>query len=294
MSQLAGVDTQRRAVLRRLPGKARPARETLEEYNRHNDERRRHIPNALWSFFAPSPDKLYRWRVQLDCECVVEVLTSGKDSRPDEQRWRDPVSSALLPCGQISCWHDAAPPAPYREIIDWGDRRLVSFEADPVEPPDWAGEEIWAALRRDEPRRSAFWTVTLSCGHVTDAVCDPAWKPSDGPKLASIERTREMKRQFEEYWSTHPGEQDERERMHWERMLQQRWPRPSPEALCSTCTHVRQVVACQRAGWLVPRMPQPEQPKPPSKEALRRRLKKAEAEAARLRSQLAEIDGEDQ
>lgn len=53
------------AVLRRLPGAARPRAEALREYEEFNARRRKRIAAVLWQFWAPDPDQFYRWRVQL-------------------------------------------------------------------------------------------------------------------------------------------------------------------------------------------------------------------------------------
>lgn len=279
------------AVLRPLPGKARPREDALREYRDLNAERRSRIPAALWPFWAPDPDSYYRWRVQLDCGCIAEVMTWGQDRRPDDTRWPDPIRRAWLPAGQVFCAHDDSPPAPYRDVSEWGDRREETFPADPAEPPDWADPQTWAVLRHDEPHTSAFWTVTLSCGHVTDVVVsDLGWKPADGPGRVSAKRLREMITEFEEFWASEPDGQDEREREHTKRMLAEGWPSPGPEHLCYACPRARVIVAYQRTGWLIPRKPEPKLPKPPSRASLQRRLRQAEAEADRLRGQLAQLD----
>ncbi|MFF4242704.1 hypothetical protein ACFYYL_43150, partial [Actinomadura geliboluensis] len=67
------------ATLRRLPGKARPQTEALREYQEFNSRLRDRIPAPLWAFFAPDPEEFYRWRIQLSCDCIKEVLTKGPD-----------------------------------------------------------------------------------------------------------------------------------------------------------------------------------------------------------------------
>jgi hypothetical protein len=188
------------------------------------------------------------------------------------------------------CPHDDSPPAPYRDIAEWGDRREQSFPADPVEPPDWADPQTWALLRHNEAHTSAFWTVTLFCGHVTDVVSDLGWKPADGPSQVSAKRLREMITEFEEFWRSDPDGQDEREREHTKRMLAEGWPTPAPEHLCYACPQARSVIASQRIGWLVPRKSEQRLQKPPSRASLERRLRQAEAEANRLRDQLARLE----
>src|SRR5260370_41416478 len=96
------------AVLRRLPGRARPREDVLREYQDLNAKRRSRIPAPLWPFWAPDPDGYYRWRVQLDCGCITEVLTEGPDRRPDETQWLDPVRGRL-PAGQLLCAHNDSP-----------------------------------------------------------------------------------------------------------------------------------------------------------------------------------------
>lgn len=278
------------AVLRQLPGKARPREDVLQEYRDFNAKWRSRIPAPLWPFWAPDPEEYYRWRVQLDCGCITEVMTWGPDRRPDGTQWPDPVNRARLPARQMLCMHEDSPPAPYREITAWGDRRELTFPADPAEPPDWAGAKAWAVLRHDEPHTSAFWTVTLSCGHVTEVVSDLGRKPADGPNRVSASRLREMTTEFEEFWAEQPDTQEPREREHMRRMPAEGWPSPSPEHLCYACPQARIIVACQRTGWLVPRPPGPKPPKPASRASLQQRLRRAEAQADELRRQLAELD----
>src|SRR6266702_74814 len=76
----------RRAVERRLPGRARPGEEVVREYQEFNAKLRERITPVLWVFFAPNPDGLYRWRVALDCGCITEVMTWGGDRLPADQQ----------------------------------------------------------------------------------------------------------------------------------------------------------------------------------------------------------------
>ncbi|MFD4152651.1 hypothetical protein ACFWR4_07860 [Streptomyces hydrogenans] len=264
----------------------------LHEYEMYNNERRRHIPSALWPFFAPDPEKYYRWRVQLDCACITELFTWGNETPPSESRWLD--GREALPPGQLRCEHDDGP-SPYREIIAWHDRREIPLPADPVDPPKWADPDVWALLRHDEPRASAFWKVTLECGHVEDSMLtDLDWKPDDGPSLADSARVSQMTEEFEALWASHPDFQPDRDLEHTRRMLAAGWPLPRPETECYTCPHVRQIVAYQRVGWLVPReAKQQTEPTPQgrnSRAALERRLRRLEVDAEHLRGRLSEWD----
>ncbi len=141
----------------------------------------------------------------------------------------------------------------------------MTFPADPAEPPEWADADTWAVLRHDEPHTSAFWTVTLSCAHVTEVPVSDLG-----------------------FWAEQPDAQPPREREHTQRMLAEGWPSPSPEHLCYTCPRARTIVACQRIGWLVPRTRAPKLAKPPSRASLEQQLRHAEAQADELRRQLAQ------
>lgn len=255
------------AVPRRLPGKAKPRKEVLREYEEFNAKRRARIRQAvLWQFWAPDPEEFYRWRVQLDCGCVSEVMTRGEEDLPSERQWLDHVHSAWLPKGQMLCPHDDALPSPYRDIVEWGERREVTIPADPVEPPEYFFDaKLWARIRHDEPRNSAFWRVTLSCGHVTEVPTHLDWKPAEGPRRVSLQRQQEMTAEFEEFWATEPSGQDEHAREHTKRMLADGWPLPEPEQQCYACRAARAIVAYQRTGWLVPRAPERRAPKPLSR-----------------------------
>ncbi|WP_438491896.1 hypothetical protein [Streptomyces asiaticus] len=268
----------------------------MREYQDLNAERRSRIPAALWAFLAPDPEEFFRWRVQLECGCIAEVLTHGSEKLPSQQQWYDPVHKVPLPAGQMLCLHEGSLPSPYRGIVEWVERREVSFPADPVEPPDWVDAKTWAVIRHDKPHTAAFWTVALSCGH-RDEVIAPnlKWKPADGPERISPKRVPQMRASIEEYWAAHPNDENELKREHTRRMLEQGWPCPSTELPCYTCTWAQWIVAYQRVGWLVPRKPEPKppkSPKPPSRASLQRRLRQAEAEARRLRERLAELDEE--
>jgi hypothetical protein len=196
------------------------------------------------------------------------------------------VHGPRLPVGQLICAHDEKAYGPYQRIVEWGRRREESFPPDPQEPPEWAEPELWAKIRRDEPSTSAFWTVTLSCGHATDVVTDVDWKPDDGPQRVSEQRRREMLAEVHAM-EAGEGDVDDADHAHFRHMVDDGWPRPQPEQRCWTCPRARRIVACQRVGWLVPR-----RTPAPSRTGLEQRLRRAEAEADRLRAQLAQLDGD--
>ncbi|MEU9155761.1 hypothetical protein AB0D59_35735 [Streptomyces sp. NPDC048417] len=254
---------------------------------------RGYIPRVLWDFLIPDLTRLFRWRVQLDCDCISEVLTREDSTPPHKTQWK--ALHSPLPPGQMICHHDDSPPPPYRVIAEWGDRREVTFPADLVEPPDNTDPRIWSMIRHDEPHTSAFWEVTLACGHVEETIAPSLdWVPASGPRRAAPERVQQMSAEFEEAWRVNPELQTERDREHTRRMLADGWPTPEPEQLCYFCPQVRMISAYERVGWLVPRQRQSgkaESTAPtPSRSALERRLRKAEAEAERLRAELDQID----
>jgi hypothetical protein len=89
-------------------------------------------------YTAPAPENLFRWRVQLDCGCIHELLTFGDDKASHEHQWRDAVGFNLLPAGQLMCWHEEQRRSvPYRDITEWGARK---GEPSPDEQPDPSDE----------------------------------------------------------------------------------------------------------------------------------------------------------
>ncbi|MEU4351743.1 MULTISPECIES: hypothetical protein [unclassified Streptomyces] len=278
------------AVLRSLPGRARPRKEALQEYEQESARLGEGLPAGLGALLVPEAEQLYRWRIQLDCGCIHEVWTRGEEDLPSERRRHGPEQEQLQK-GQMLCVHDDGPPARYQNIVEWGERTEHTFPADPVEPRHGLSPQEWAAMRHDKPHTRAFWKVTLACGHITDTIAPSLeWKPADGPRLTDADRVAEMTEEFEEFWASNPTGQSPREREHTRRVLAQGWPRPEPEELCYTCRWVRWIMAYQRIGWLIPRAKQPQRQQPPSRATLERRLRQMEAEAKQLRTQLAQLD----
>lgn len=287
----SAADERPLAVERRLPGRARRRTDALREYEKSNAERRSRFPSALWPFFAPDADRFYRWRAELDCGCITELLTYGDRTPPHQHRWGNGWTGEPLPPGQLYCEHDESVPAPYRDITAWKDRREVAFPPDTAEPPEWITAELWAVLRRDEPCTKAFWTVLLECGHSTEVVVPSlGWEPAHGPCVVNPVRVREMAEEFDQAAAADPALLETLNGRHMRRMIAAGWPSPRPEEPCSTCPRARTIVAYQTVGWLIPRDTAPEQSTRPARDALERRLRRAEADAERLRAELAQID----
>jgi hypothetical protein len=134
--------------------------------------------------------------------------------------------------------------------------------------------------------------VRLGCGHHYDhVVTDVDWTPERGPKLATAKRAREMKADMEEFWAADPeaSQECEIERAHLRKMIELRWPRPTPEQGCCACAHARQIAGYQRIGWLIP-PPGPTKPARSERERLEGQIARAEAETRRLRDHLDELN----
>ncbi|MGC4154459.1 MAG: hypothetical protein QM628_15475 [Propionicimonas sp.] len=286
----------RGSLLIRVPGRARPRQEVLAEFNATTERLRQQYPPVFWPLLIPEAADMYRWRVRLECGCTHEVCTRREDQFPDERRWLDPVTRHRLPAGEFWCPNDHPVPRPYRRIVEWAGREVTDFPADPEEPQHGLDAETWAVQRRAEPHQAAFWTVQLECGHYTQQCTNVGWQPGDGPVLVSPERAAEIRREFDNLWATDTAEglpQDDLERDHLRRMIDQKWPRPAPETSCYACTAARRITGYQRIGWLIPKpTPVPVTPPPVDRRRIAARLAKAEAEVERLRQQLADSDDE--
>lgn len=274
------------ALLKRVPGRARPQKQALKAFEETVAALKRRYRPEFWFFFVPKAEDVYRWRVQFECGCVRELFTLGKDVFPDAEPWTGPTAEDVLPLGEFWCTNDHGEvKTVYREVVEWMERRVRHFEADPEECPDDTTPEAWAALRQPEPHSSAFWRVRLACGHVCDGVVtDVDWRPEDGPKLITEQRAAEMRSELEGLWSGLGDEAwpaDESERDHMRRMLDLRYPRPEPEQKCRTCHFAQRITGYQRIGWLVSRTD-------PSEAS----QKRSEAERARAEARLAKIEAE--
>ena len=276
-------------LLARVPGRSRSRVEVLKDFEEGVADLRSRMKPAFWPLFIPKAEDMFRWRVQLECGCVHEVLTRGSDRYPDQAPGTDPISRYRLPAGEYWCHGDHGSAKPYRDIVEWGEQKVREFPADPEEPEHGLDPEAWAKIRRPEPHSSAFWTVKLSCGHYTDVcVLDVEWRPEDGPTRVTKKRLGEIRRDFEEYWAVEgqtgwPEVGPERDQVR--KMLDLGWPRPEPEKDCYACSRVKRFTGYQRIGWLVPR-PKPVPPPLTERQMMEKQLAKAEAEVQRLRRKL--------
>lgn len=285
----------RGTLLTRIPGRARPQKQALKEFEEGVAELRQRYKPVFWPLFVPEARDMFRWRVLLDCGCTHEVYVHGEDRFPDERSYLDHMTDAWLPHGEFWCPTTHAPaPKPYRDVVEWGNWKIVEFPADPEEPEHSLDPATWALIRHAEPHSSAFWKVKLACGHYGQVCAEVAWKPEDGPKLTSRKRIAEMRAEFERSWSTNgdeawPAEGPERD--HLRKMLDLRWPRPEPEQECYTCANVSRITGYQKIGWLVPRTPPAPTPAPHiDRKKVAAKLAAVEAEVERLKQQLSEAE----
>lgn len=241
------------SLLTRVPGRARPRNEVLEEFEAGVADLRSRMKPALWPLLIAKAEDMFRWRVMLECGCVDEVLTLGQDRYPDQGSSTDPLSGYRLPVGQYWCRSDHETPKPFRDIVEWVRRKVREFPPDPEEPQHGLDPETWAKIRHPEPHSSAFWTVRLSCGHFTDSVVtDVEWKPEVGPKFVTKKRLAEMRHDFNEHWASGEAPQwpEEGPRRHFRKMLDLGWPRPARARGRLFCLHRSQVGCRLSADWL--------------------------------------------
>ncbi|TLG16536.1 hypothetical protein FEK35_04660 [Nocardia cyriacigeorgica] len=282
----------------KTPGVPQSATRALKEFNKSQQLQRDLVAPGLleiWELRRPKAEDLFRWRARLDCGCVKELLIHGDMRSPLDTVW--PSSGLIdgdLPPGEIEHLHKDMNDS-YREIVDWGEYRIVDHPADPVEPPDYISDdpECWAKIRHSEPRTIAHWGVTLACGHHTEvSVEDLAWRPSNGP----VATLSDEKRQLRLAELDQPETQKAFEGMravydHMKRMILAGLPKPAPEQRCGTCRYAHKIVSCEPNGWLVPSAPvKKPKARTPSRATLQKKLEDAETAASNLRKQLAELD----
>src|SRR6266508_840357 len=252
----------------RLPGRPRPAAEVLEEYNQGRAKIRGtfkpNAPAVLQQFYLDMnytpAEKLWCWRIQLSCGCITERLTQGADRAPVGNRQEDIYTGEKLLPGQIVC-DKHKDPEPYRTVLEY-----ISWEEMTL--PACTGDDVPAALRRDEPEARAWWKVRLCCGHISTQLTDLSWRPGDGfPGNADFDtpqKRADAHGRFEEA----RGNINPQELEHWQRMIDLGWPEPAPEVTCRSCSRAKTTVAYERVGPLVPpaKPPRTAAPKGASKE----------------------------
>jgi hypothetical protein len=281
---------------RKLPV-AQPTKTLLEGYVARRDEvhhrallgEKAPLTTFLAELHYPPPHKVYHWRIQLDCGCIVDRL-----GHTGEPTWLDEYSDdyypggrnkTKLPAGQWLCHNPECPRhrlvgGPVRDITEWisRDDEPYIMEGQEYEPDIVVPEKIYAR-----------WNVALSCGHRdTELVENLDWRPEDGfvPRPPPKGKYLGLRTLLKEIAKDADDEE------YWRRVYAEKHPDPRPFVQCGTCKDVRGVAAYQCVGTLAPE-PKPEPPlvpPKPNRAALERSLKKAEEKAAELRERLRGLD----
>jgi hypothetical protein len=221
----------------------------------------------------PGPELMYRWRMQLGCGDIVEVLTPGDDRPVTEVTWS--WAGSRLRAGTYHCAAHQAEEAPYQRVRRYLIRSTLDLGCD---------DRLSRA-----PETVGYWTVELQCGHLERQTTPLGWKPQDGHQQtaptdpAEVTRRKARIEQVKDVLGAV-------EYAHAVRRIEQGHLQPDPMTTCSTCSIEQPIVAFQRVGWLVPANPVKTMPVatpavagPPSRAQLEKRVADLEAEIARLK-----------
>lgn len=124
---------------------------------------RRASPSYLGLEEREAPERRYRWRVELDCGCVTEALTRGKEHEPTDGSSHQLFKGGLVSAsrhafvvdagsrtfhrfgdtevrtdtpGYLRCAGHGREHHPWRKITKWADRREGFVEPWPADPAD--------------------------------------------------------------------------------------------------------------------------------------------------------------
>lgn len=276
-------------VERTLPGEPIPREELIRQYEQWRWANLKEGPGraVIFDLLVPKPEDTYQWRIQLDCGCVRDVVTTADTVEclmARSAKYWGGDDEIRLPAGQWLCADPKCPRyrttgGPVRDITEWTTRREkpTVMEALVID-----GETVLPE------RTCAHWTVVLDCGHHDTRFTDLDWAPEKGvahrqPKTPLVDMLKELCK-------------DADDEQYWRRMYAETLPTPTPFVQCRTCARTRSVTGYQRIGWVVPkpkapRTPKP--PKPPSRRSLQMKIRKLEREADRLREELSKLDSSD-
>jgi len=279
----------------------RPKQEVLEEWQ----EERRKVGTALadreppayvlLDYIFPPPEGIERWQVKLACGCVKEVFTSGGDQLPSEGRWPDFLSSRSwrLPPGQMTCVSDDHPRRddyPSRLVTEWregGD--VVPAHEMTLDGVDEMDDRVLMIPDKRE------WEVVLDCGHHSMVrIKDLDWLPEHGHQPRSDldpAEQAEMVAKFRQDALDYPEIAETCLRA--ERWWAEGCPEPHREFMCCTCPTAYPIVGYVSLGTVAPKPKPAPKAKAPTKATLQRRLAKMEADAARLRDEIAQAPEDD-
>lgn len=210
----------------------------LREYNERRAEALaagKREDQALIRSSFPNAELMFRWRMQLGCGDIVEILTFGDDRPPTDMTWS--WGGSPLRRGAYTCTTHRSPETPYQAVSRYLTRSTLDLEGD-------------KHLRR-EPETVGYWAVKLECGHLDHQITPLDWKPSDGHRQTEPNDPDEVpqRKARMEQIKEHLGVA---EYAHAIRQIEQGHLEPDPMTTCWTCQYEQPIVAFQRVGWLVP------------------------------------------
>jgi hypothetical protein len=263
---------------RQLPGRARPPAVVRREYEELRARALEGVePEArlVVQLSFPKPELMYRWRIQLGCGDIVEVLTPGADQLITEMTWS--WAGSRLRAGTYHCVAHQAEESPYQRVRRYLTRSTLDLDGD---------DRLSRA-----PETVGYWTVELECGHLDKQTTPLDWKPQDGHQQTAPNDPDEVTRRQARIDQV----KDVLGAVEYARALRriaQGHLQPDVMTTCSSCGIEQPIVAFQRVGWLVPENPVKASPAAtptvaarPSRTQLEKRVADLEAEIARLKKQ---------
>jgi len=274
---------------KKLPGDPIPREELIRHYEQWRWANIKEGPGqaVIFDLLTPKPEDIYQWRVELDCGCVRDIVTTSDAAESliaRSDRYRAGDDEFQLPASQWLCADSKCPSyrttgGPVRDITEWAIRHkeLTLMEAIISD-----GETVLPE------RTCARWTVVLDCGHRDTRFTDLYWAPEKGvahrdPKTPLVEMLSELCK-------------DADDETYWRRMYYEKLPSPTPFVQCHICARTRSITGYQRIGWSVPKPKSPripKFPKHPSRRSLHMQLRKLEREADNLRKELEALNESD-
>ncbi|XVU27063.1 hypothetical protein ACQPZJ_08490 [Actinoplanes sp. CA-054009] len=229
-----GTTYERHESERRLPGRARSATVVLREYNERRAEALAAVKGKDRSSF-PEAELMFRWRIQLGCGDIVEILTLGDDRPPTDMTWS--WGGSPLRRGAYICTGHRAAETPYQQVSCYLTRSTLDLKGD-------------KDLGRG-PETVGYWTVKLECGHTDHEITPLDWKPADGHRQTEPNDPDEVARRKArmEQVKEHLGAADYAQVI---RRIEQGHLEPDPMTTCWACQYEQPIIAFQRVAWLVP------------------------------------------
>jgi hypothetical protein len=270
-----GTAPERHELERRLPGRARPVAVALREYEERRDKALKELKSddrVLLRSSFPEAELMFRWRIQLGCGDITEVVTLGDHRPPTKVMWS--WARSRLREGAYVCVDHQAKESPYRRVQRYLTRSTLDLKGDK--------ELGW------EPETVGYWVVSLECGHLEKQITPLEWKPEDGHQQTAPNDPDEVARRKARIERVKDC-LGAAEYTHAIRRIEQGHLEPDPMTTCWVCGCEQPIIAFQRVGWLVPAKPMKKVPAGeipvarPTRAQLEKRLADLEAEVARLK-----------